>query len=93
MLFVEDRDYEAATADDLLRLIPEHTEHPVLALVDTEAMTSPGRPLLIVDLNPFETRGAMFRALPAKLNGIAVGVGDRVRDRADLAWMPSRQSG
>lgn len=74
MLFVEDRAYEAATADDLLRLIPEHTNHPVLALADRAAMTSPGHPLLVVDLNSFETRGATFRALPAKLNGIAANL-------------------
>ena len=75
MLLVEDRAYDGATADDLLRLIPEHTRHPVLALADTVTMSSPGRPLLIVDLNPLETRGATFRALPGKLNGIAVNLG------------------
>jgi hypothetical protein len=74
VLFVDGREHEGATADDLLRLIPEETEHPVLALADSVAMRSPDHALLVVDLNPFESRGATFRALPAELNGIAVNL-------------------
>jgi hypothetical protein len=83
--FVEERAYEGATADDLLRLIPGDTGHPLLALADAAAMTSPGHPLLIVDVNPYETRGATFRALPQKLNGIAANLGLGNMDFGDFS--------
>ena len=75
VMFVEDREYEAVPPEDLLRLFPEDTVHPFVAIADRTAMAAPDHALLLLSLNPYEEpRGSTFRALPSKLGGIATNL-------------------
>ena len=66
--FVEDPGLADLSVDELLALVPPDSPHTFLLVVDRVALTTPGNPLLVVDL--LHSRGASFRALPGEVQGI-----------------------
>ncbi len=60
--FVDDRRYDGLTIDGLLELVPPDSQPYFVFLVDSETVTNPEHPILVVDL--LEERGRSFRALP-----------------------------
>jgi hypothetical protein len=68
MEIVDDREYEGATVEQLMRSISDDYPHSFIVVVDQHAISQPDHPLLIVDL--LEERGRQFRALPSEVPSI-----------------------
>jgi hypothetical protein len=71
--FVEDRTLagldEAAIGAGYPRAYPREYRHPVLFVIDSVAITTPGHPVLVVNLNA-RVDAPPFRALPRQVQGI-----------------------
>lgn len=71
--FVDDRAFEGATEEELIRLIPERSLHGVIFLVDRVAISHPERAILAVNLrNDPERR---FRVVPSQVEGVENNLG------------------
>lgn len=60
---VDDRDFDGATVEELLKGLGDDGHQAVLIVVDQAAIHDPEHPVLIVDL--LTERGRTFRALPS----------------------------
>ncbi|WP_147456927.1 DUF6924 domain-containing protein [Micromonospora pisi] len=75
--FVDDKAYEGVTAARLLELVPADSHERFVFLVDTEALTHPDRPILVVNLYDWVEGledqgkgphyGATFRVVPEEM--------------------------
>ena len=73
--FVDDRDYEGLTIEQLLALVPEGSDQTFIFLADRDAISRPDHPVLVVDL--VHQRGRLFRVIPSELwsieNNLSIG--------------------
>jgi hypothetical protein len=65
---IDEREYENATCDQIVELVPLESDHSFLFIVDKTSINHSAHPLLVVDLC-FE-RGRNFRAVPSEVYGI-----------------------
>ncbi|GAA5180051.1 hypothetical protein GCM10023322_11460 [Rugosimonospora acidiphila] len=75
--FVDDKAYEGLTASGLLRIVPDDSDARFVFLVDTQALTHPDRPILVVNLYDWvegledqgrgPQYGATFRVVPSAM--------------------------
>lgn len=75
--FVDQREYEGIMPSELLEMVPADVHHAVAFLVDTEALTHPDRPILVVNLYDYvedledqgkgPQYGATFRVVPSEI--------------------------
>lgn len=80
VMFVDDRAYEGITPSQLLAMAPADMPHAVAFLVDTETLTHPDRPILVVNLYDYvegleeqgrgPRYGATFRVVPSEMWGV-----------------------
>lgn len=72
---LDDRDYDGASIEELLEVIPEDYPHSFLVIADDEAVSKKGHALLVVDL--MEEPGQSFRAEAAHVasieNNLSIG--------------------
>ncbi len=61
MEFIQDRDYDGATAEELRQALPADYQHSFMVVADRAAMSGPGFALLVVDL--VEKPGRQFRSI------------------------------
>jgi hypothetical protein len=66
--FVEDPAHRDLTLEQILALVPEGFEHPILIVADHIALTSPEMPLLVIDL--WEEHGRVLRVVVEELCSI-----------------------
>jgi hypothetical protein len=66
--FVENVQCRNGSVADLLQALPHDYKHSFLFVVDGEALSRTGFPLLVVDL--IESRGRTFRTIPAQVQSI-----------------------
>ncbi len=66
--FIDDREYEGLTPEQLLKLVPEDTYHSFVFMVDKIALSEQEHPVLVVDLS--EEPGRTFRVVPSEAWGI-----------------------
>jgi hypothetical protein len=75
MEFVDDHEYDGATVEQLIKLLPADFPHAILFVADKTTISHPERPILVVDLA--EQRGQTFRSLPAEIasieNNLSIG--------------------
>jgi hypothetical protein len=60
--FVDDRQHDCLTTEQVLRLSPDASDRAFIFLVDAETIARPDHPILVVDL--FHVRGRSFRVVP-----------------------------
>jgi hypothetical protein len=65
---VEDPAHRDLTPEQVLALVPEGFEHPILIVADHVALASPEMPLLVIDL--WEERGRVLRVVVEELCSI-----------------------
>src|SRR6185295_11931010 len=65
--FLDDREYEDITSDQLLGLIPRNYNHSFIIVADRITITHPEHPLLIIEL--YERTGRKFRTVPSQIQG------------------------
>jgi len=65
---INEHEYENATLEQILELVPPDSAHTFLFIVDQTCIKHPENPLLVVDL--YSERGRTFRAVPSQVNGI-----------------------
>jgi hypothetical protein len=75
--FVDDKTYEGLTASRLLQIVPADSNQTFAFLVDTQTLTHPDRPILVVNLYDWvegpedqgkgPQYGATFRVLPSEM--------------------------
>lgn len=78
--FVDDRAYEGVTPERLLRLVPADSSERFVFLVDTETLTHPDRPVLVLNLYDWvegledqgkgPRYGDTFRVVPAEVHSV-----------------------
>jgi hypothetical protein len=66
--FVDDRQYDSLTIEQLLELVRTGSNHMFIFLVDRETVTRPEHPILVVDL--FDQSGRSFRVIPSEMWGV-----------------------
>jgi hypothetical protein len=66
--FLDDLVYDGINKEQLLELLPKNYNHSFIFVVDQKAISSPGYPVLVLDL--FERTGHEFRTLPSQIQGI-----------------------
>ncbi|MFF4740441.1 DUF6924 domain-containing protein [Streptomyces sp. NPDC001262] len=66
--FIDDTACRSLTAEELVALVPEDYEHPLLVVVDGVALSSDEMPLLCIDL--WEERGRTIRVIAREFWGI-----------------------
>ena len=66
--FIDDREYEGLTPDQLLKLVPDDTYHSFVFIVDKVTLSQEEHPVLVVDLS--EEPGRTFRVIPSEAWGI-----------------------
>jgi hypothetical protein len=66
--FLDDREYEDITSDQLLGLISPNYKHSFIIVADRITITHPEHPLLIIEL--YERSGRKFRTVPSQIQGI-----------------------
>jgi hypothetical protein len=63
--FVDDRQYDGLTIDQVLQLVPKEFNHSEIYLVDQMSISHRDRPILAVDL--YENRGRTCRVVPTEM--------------------------
>ena len=81
--FVDDREYQGASTEQLLGLARQSAFRTFLILADHLTMRHPEHPLLIVDLN--RDPGREFRALPSQIQAIENNLSLANMDFAEFA--------
>jgi hypothetical protein len=75
MELLEDRDFDGATAGQLLNALPDDYPHSFIVVADSVSMSESDHPLLLIDL--LEDRGREFRAVAAQVptidNSLSIG--------------------
>ena len=66
--FLSDPEYDSASVEQVLSVIPKDYSHDFLFIVDQVALTHPEQAVLVLDLD-FE-RGRTFRAIPSAMSVI-----------------------
>lgn len=73
--FLDDEAYRDLSVEQILALIPDGYESPLLAVVDKTTITSPEMPIVLIDLNELnEEYGRTMRVIPAELPSIEVNL-------------------
>src|ERR1700722_8537519 len=66
--FVDDRAYQGATTEQLLKLAGDASPHVLMFIADETTNSQPDHPVLVVDL--MVERGRTFRTVPSQVFGI-----------------------
>lgn len=66
--FLDDRQYEGVTADQLPALLPPEPNHLFMFIVDSTTVSHPEHPILVIDLEPYPVQS--FRVIQSKIWGI-----------------------
>lgn len=66
--FINDREYDQLTVEQLLTLTPKVNGHTFVCIADRSTLTDPEQPVLVVDLN--DTLGRVFRVIPSEIWGV-----------------------
>jgi hypothetical protein len=64
--FIDDKEYEGLSIDELRNLIPEDYIHAFMGVVDQTAINNPEHPLLVVNL----PEGGELRVIPTQIAAI-----------------------
>ena len=80
---VEDRGLADLTVGELLALVPPDSDHTFLLVVDRITLTTPGSPLLVVDV--VGAPGASFRTVPGEVHAIEANLSIANLDFEDFA--------
>ena len=81
--FLNDRQYEGITPEQLLDIIPENYEHSFIFIVDQVAISNPENPILVIDL--YDEPGQAFRVIPSETWGIENNLSIANMDFSDFA--------
>jgi hypothetical protein len=68
MEFLDDPEFSDIEKEQFMALLPRNYNHTFIFVVDRLAISSPGFPVLVLDL--FEMSGREFRTIPSKIQGI-----------------------
>jgi hypothetical protein len=68
MEFLDDPEFSDIEKEQFMALLPRNYNHTFSFVVDRLAISSPGFPVLVLDL--FEMSGREFRTIPSKIQGI-----------------------
>src|SRR5688500_3553675 len=63
--FLSDPEYEGITVEELIKIVPENSNHTCIFIVDKVAISHPEHPILVVDL--YEEPGRAFRVIPSQM--------------------------
>ena len=66
--FLDDPEYGGFTTDQFLELFAGNRDHTFVIVADSETMSHPEHPLLIIDL--WHERGREFRAVPRQIQSV-----------------------
>ena len=85
--FVSDSQYDGLAGEELLTSLVEGPYRSFAFVVDSEAITNPVHPILVIDLNEYEEPGRTFRVIPSQMwsveNSLSIANAD-FRDFADV---------
>ncbi len=80
---VDDREYQAATTEELEELAAGVSQSPLMFIVDETAVSRPDHPILVVDL--FQVPGRSFRTIPSQVFAIESNLSIANADWEDFA--------
>ena len=66
--FISNPKYDGLSVEEIVLLIPEHSEHTFIFIVDDETIWQAEHPILVVDL--YTEPGRIFRVIPSEMWGV-----------------------
>jgi hypothetical protein len=81
--FIDERQYNGLTGQELLQQIPGLSEYSCVFVADATAMSSAEHHLLV--LNPFDPTGKTFRVIPAEAWGVENNLSTANMDYSEFA--------
>lgn len=80
---VSSRTYDGITMEEIVALIPTDFEHDIVFVVDSETLSHPEHPVLVVDA--YAEPGRSFRVIPAEVWGVENNLSLANMDFAEFA--------
>jgi hypothetical protein len=81
--FHSDKKYEGLKTNQLLSLLPDDYEHPILFIVDDQSMSNREHSILCIDL--IDEPGKHFRVIPSEVWGVENNLSEANMDFIDFA--------
>lgn len=81
--FLSDREYDRATSEQVLRVVPQPYEHTFMFIVDHITLSRPDHPILVLDL--YAEPGRAFRVIPSRAGSIESNLSIANMDFEDYA--------
>ncbi len=85
LTFIEDGRLRYASERDVLKRVPKDYVQDFLLVVDHEALSRPGFPILVISVSHEEQYGRSFRAIAAEIQSIEANLSIANMDFRDFA--------